>query len=76
MIEWVQAHWMAVAGSIVSVIALGWLPFTRVVLRKGLSVVMSEAFLKELFFDLAGKYVKSTKTKLDDKFLTQLKNSF
>ena len=76
MIEWVQAHWMAVAGSIVSVIALGWLPFTRVVLRKGLNVVMSEAFLKELFFDLAEKYVKSTKTKLDDKFLKQLKNSF
>ena len=76
MIEWVQAHWMAVAGSIVSVIALGWLPFTRVILRKGINVVMSEAFLKELFFDQAEKYVKSTKTKLDDKFLKQLKNSF
>ena len=58
MIEWVQAHWMAVAGSIVSVIALGWLPFTRVILRKGINVVMSEAFLKELFFDQAEKYVK------------------
>ena len=76
MIEWLQANWIAIAGSIVSVIALGWLPFTRVLIRKGIGVVMSETFLKELFFDLAEKYVKSTKTKLDDTFLKQLKNSF
>jgi hypothetical protein len=76
MIEWLQANWIAIAGSIVSVIALGWLPFTRVLIRKGIGVLMSETFLRELFFDLAEKYVKSTKTKLDDTFLKQLKNSF
>ena len=37
---------------------------------------MSEVFLKALFFDLAEKYVKSTDTKLDDAFLTQLEKSF
>ncbi|MAE83498.1 MAG: hypothetical protein CMB80_12220 [Flammeovirgaceae bacterium] len=76
MIEWFEANWIAIGGSIVSVVALGWLPFTRVLIRKGIGVVMSETFLKELFFDLAEKYVKSTKTKLDDTFLKQLKNSF
>ena len=74
--EWIQAHWMTVAGSLAGVVALGWLPFTRVVLRKGIGVLLSETFLKELFFDLAEKYTRSTKTKLDDKFLNQLKNSF
>jgi hypothetical protein len=37
---------------------------------------MSEAFLKALFFDLAKKYVASTKTTLDDKFLAELEKSF
>jgi len=38
--------------------------------------VMSEAFLKALFFNLAEKYVASTSTRLDDKFLSELKKSF
>ena len=65
-----------IGGTLVSVIGLGWLPFTRVLLMKGIKVLLSEAFLKALFFDLAGKYVKSTETSLDDKFLEQLEKGF
>jgi hypothetical protein len=36
---------------------------------------MSEAFLKEMFIGLAEKYVASTKTKLDDVWLAQLKKN-
>lgn len=65
-----------IGGTIVSVIGLGWMPFTRALILKGVKVLMSEAFLKALFFDLAQKYVDSTDTTLDDKFLAQLKKSF
>jgi len=65
-----------IGGTLVSVIGLGWLPFTRILLMKGIKVLLSEAFLKALFFDLAGKYVKSTETSLDDKFLEQLEKGF
>ena len=65
-----------VGGTLVTIVGLGWIPFTRVLIFKGVKVLMSEVFLKALFFDLAEKYVKSTDTKLDDAFLTQLEKSF
>ena len=74
--EWIKEYLPYIGGTIVSVIGLGWMPFTRALVLKGGRVLMSEAFLKALFFDLAGKYVASTDTKLDDKFLEQLKKSF
>ena len=74
--DWIQNNWYTVLGSLAGIVGLGWLPFTRVLLLKGIKVLMSETFLKAMFFDLAEKYVKSTDTSLDDKFLNQLKNSF
>jgi hypothetical protein len=65
-----------IGGTIVTIVGLGWIPFTRLILFKGIKVLMSESFLKALFFDLAGKYVASTKTTLDDKFLAELEKSF
>jgi len=76
MLEWIKEYLPWIGGTIVSVVGLGWMPFTRALVLKGLKVLMSEAFLKALFFDLAGKYVASTKTTLDDKFLKQLEKSF
>jgi len=76
MLEWIKEYLPWIGGTIVSVVGLGWMPFTRALVLKGLKVLMSEAFLKALFFDLAGKYVASTDTKLDDKFLKQLEKSF
>ena len=40
---------------------------------RGIGRGLSEAFLKELFLYLADKYVASTKNKLDDAWLKQLK---
>lgn len=74
--EWILNNWQSIVGTIVAIAGLGWIPFTRALLLKGLRVAMSEAFLKALFFDLAKKYVASTKTTLDDKFLEQLEKSF
>jgi hypothetical protein len=74
--ELIKEYLPYVGGTIITIIGLGWLPFTRLILVKGIKVLLSEAFLKALFFDLAQKYVDSTKTKLDDKFLAQLKKSF
>jgi len=76
MLEWIKEYLPWIGGTIVSVVGLGWMPFTRALVMKGIKVLMSEAFLKALFFDLAGKYVASTDTKLDDKFLKQLEKSF
>ena len=74
--EWFTNNWQAILGSIAGLVGLGWIPFTRALLFKGIRVLMSEAFLKALFFDLANKYVASTETKLDDKFLNELEKSF
>jgi len=74
--NWILEHWQSIIGTVVTLAGLGWIPFTRALLLKGIRVAMSEAFLKALFFDLAGKYVASTDTKLDDKFLAQLEKSF
>lgn len=74
--DFITNNWQSIVGTIITIAGLGWLPFTRTLLLKGLKVVMSEAFLKALFFDLAGKYVASTKTTLDDKFLEELEKSF
>jgi len=74
--EFISNNWQSIVGTLVALAGLGWIPFTRALLLKGIKVVMSEAFLKALFFDLAGKYVASTKTTLDDKFLEELEKSF
>lgn len=74
--DFITNNWQSIVGTLVAIAGLGWIPFTRALLFKGLKVVMSEEFLKALFFDLARKYVASTKTTLDDKFLEQLGKSF
>ena len=53
--EWISNNWMTILGSLAGLVGLGWLPFTRALLFKGIKVLMSEAFLKALFFDLAKK---------------------
>jgi len=76
MMDLIKDYLPMVGGTLVTVVGLGWIPFTRVLLMKGIKVLLSEAFLKAMFFDLAEKYVASTDTKLDDKFLIQLEKGF
>ena len=73
MIEWIKGHWLPVVGTITSLVGAAYVPYVRTVVVKGVKALLSEAFLKELFVSLAQKYVESTKTKLDDVWLTQLK---
>ena len=74
--DWIKEYLPYIGGTIITIVGLGWLPFTRVILLKGIKVLLSETFLKAMFFDLAKKYVASTKTTLDDKFLKELEKSF
>jgi len=68
-------NWQAVLGTVVALGGAAYIPMVRGLLVKGVKVCLSEAFLKEMFISLADKYVKSTKTKLDDVWLGQLKKS-
>jgi|TARA_R100001244_G_scaffold131740_2_gene105626 hypothetical protein len=72
---WIKDNWSTAGGTIVMLVGAGYVPFIRSLLFKGLKALMSEAFLKEMFIGLAEKYVASTKTKLDDVWLAQLKKN-
>tara|TARA_Y100001963_G_C6594730_1_gene359666 strand:+ start:497 stop:739 length:243 start_codon:yes stop_codon:yes gene_type:complete len=71
----VKDNWMVVGGTVGVLVGSAYVPFVRVFIFKGAKALMSEAFLKEAFLGLADKYVKSTKTKLDDAWFKQLKKS-
>ena len=71
--EWIKDHWLPVVGTIASLVGAAYVPFVRTMVVKGVRALMSEAFLKEMFMTLAQKYVSSTKTKLDDVWLAQLR---
>jgi hypothetical protein len=75
MMDFLKDNWQSVAGTAVALGGLAYIPLARTVLVKGIKVLLSEAFLKEMFVALAEKYVKSTKTSLDDAFLAKLKES-
>ena len=73
--DFLKDNWQAVAGTVVALGGAAYIPFVRGILVKGAKAFLSEAFLKEMFLSLADKYVKSTKTKLDDAWLGQLKKN-
>jgi len=73
--EWISNNWQSVVGVLVALAGMAYVPVIRTILFKGLKAFLSEAFLKEMFLALAEKYVKSTKTKLDDVWFAQLKKS-
>lgn len=71
--EFLAANWKTILGTLVALGGAAYIPFVRSWIVKGTKAFLSEAFLKELFLSLAEKYVKSTKTKLDDVWLGELK---
>ena len=73
--EFFKDNWQAVLGTIMALGGIAYIPFCRSILVKGMKACLSEAFLKEMFLSLAEKYVKSTKTKLDDVWFGQLKKN-
>ena len=64
---------MPIIGTVASLVGAAYVPFVRTFVVKGVKALLSEAFLKEMFMSLAEKYTQSTKTKLDDVWLAQLK---
>lgn len=75
ILNWFKDHWMVVGGTLGVMVGSFYVPFVRTIVFKGIKVLASEAFLKEVFIGLAEKYTKSTDTKLDDVWLEQLKKS-
>ena len=73
--EFLKDNWQAALGTLVALGGIAYIPFFRGILVKGAKTCLSEAFLKEMFLSLADKYVKSTKTKLDDIWFEQLKKN-
>jgi len=75
ILGFIKDNWLVVGGTIGVLVGSAYVPFVRTLVFKGAKALMSEAFLKEAFLGLAEKYVKSTKTKLDDVWFKQLKKS-
>jgi len=75
MLDWLQSHWETILGTIMVLVGGAYVPIMRTLIIKGIKALLSETFLKALFISLASKYVKSTKTKLDDIWLEALKKS-
>ena len=71
--KWIANNWLPIVGTIASLIGAAYIPIIRTIVVKGFKSLLSEAFLKQMFLSLADKYVASTKTKLDDVWLAQLK---
>jgi enamine deaminase RidA (YjgF/YER057c/UK114 family) len=73
--EWIQSHWVSIAGTI-GVLAGGmYIPFVRGMVLKGLKAMISEAVLKKAAVTMVEGLVKSTKNKLDDVWFAEFKKS-
>ena len=70
---WVTDRWATVVGVIVILLGAFWIPGLRTLMVLGLKTLVSEKVLKSIFIMLAEKLVASTKTKIDDLWLVELK---
>jgi len=50
-----------------------WIPGLRTIMVLALKTLVSEAVLKKIFLEIAQKLVDSTKTKVDDTWLEEIK---
>ena len=70
---WLQESWKTIVGVIVIMLGAFWVPGLRTLMVLGLKTLVSEKVLKSIFIMLAEKLVASTKTKIDDLWLAELK---
>ena len=73
--EWIQNHWMSIAGTVGVLVGGMYIPFVRGMAIKGLKAMISEAVLKKAAVTMVGGLVKSTKNKLDDVWFAEFKKS-
>jgi len=71
--EWLQTNWVAIVGTIILVIGGFYIPGLRKIWIIGFKTLLSEKVLTKLFLEIVDKIVKSTKNKLDDAWLEELK---
>ena len=71
--EFLADKWQWVVGTLVVVFGGFWVPGLRTLIMLALKTLVSEAVLKRIFLEIAEKLVKSTKTKIDDIWLEELK---
>ena len=70
---WLQESWKTILGVILAMFGAFWIPGLRTIMVLGLKTLVSEKVLKSIFIMLAEKLVASTKTKIDDIWLAELK---
>ena len=73
--EWIQSHWVSIAGAVAVVGGGLYIPFVRGFVITGLKTVVSEAVLKKVAIQVVEKLVKSSKNKLDDIWFAQFKKN-
>ena len=73
--EWIQNHWVSIAGAVAVVGGGLYIPFVRGLVITGLKTVVSEAVLKKVAVQVVEKLVKSSKNKLDDIWFAQFKKN-
>ena len=73
--EWIQNHWMSIAGTVGVLVGGMYIPFVRRMAIKGLKAMISEAVLKKAAVTMVGGLVKSTKNKLDYVWFAEFKKS-
>lgn len=70
---WLVESWKTIVGVIIVMYGAFWVPGLRTIMLLGLKTLVSEKVLKKIFIVLAEKLVASTKTKIDDIWLAELK---
>ncbi len=71
--DFLADKWQWIVGTLVVVFGGLWVPGLRTLVMIALKTLVSEAVLKRIFLEIAGKLVKSTKTQIDDIWLEELK---
>ncbi len=75
IMRYLQDSWKTIMGVLVVVFGAFWIPGLRTLMILALKTLVSEAVLKKIFILIAEKLVASTKTRIDDIWLAELKKN-
>ncbi len=76
VIEFIKDSWKLILGILAFIAGGFYVPGVRRILFLALRAVISKEVLKQLFFEAAERYAKSTKnTKVDDVWVAKMKES-
>ncbi len=75
MIDWIQTNWLIIVMFAILVFGGFYTPGLRNIWIAALKALLTENVMKRLFLSIAEKLVASTKNKLDDAWLEELKKT-